>query len=82
MVRRSPRATLFAYKPLLRNVPAELRQSLGLGHAPDAWDTLAKTLSGAFPEDLLIEAGLLLFVVKDERGRPVCFVERALSPEA
>ena len=66
-----------------RNVPAELRLSLGLGHAPDAWDTLAKTLSGAFPEDLRSRRGCsslarrkgsydrfrdrLLFVVKDER---------------
>jgi DNA primase len=82
-----------------RRVPSELWKSLGLGHAPDAWDQLGKTLSGAFPEDLLIEAGLLqpraegkgsydrfrdrlLFVVKDERGRPVGFGGRALSPEA
>jgi DNA primase len=82
-----------------RRVPEDLRKSLGLGHAPDAWDQLGKTLSGAFPEDLLIEAGLLqargdgktgsydrfrdrlLFVVKDERGRPVGFGGRALSPE-
>jgi DNA primase len=81
-----------------RGVPEELRKSLGLGHAPDAWDQLGKTLSGAFPEELLIEAGLLqpraegkgsydrfrdrlLFVVKDERGRPVGFGGRALSPE-
>jgi DNA primase len=81
-----------------RGVPEELRKSLGLGHAPDAWDQLGKMLSGAFPEDLLIEAGLLqaraegkgsydrfrdrlLFVVKDERGRPVGFGGRALSPE-
>jgi DNA primase len=82
-----------------RRVPEELRKSLGLGHAPDAWDQLGKALSGAFPEDLLIEAGLLqprgdgktgsydrfrdrlLFVVKDERGRPVGFGGRALSPD-
>jgi DNA primase len=82
-----------------RKVPPELRMTLGLGHAPDAWDHLGKALSGAFPEDLLIEAGLLqprgegkpgsydrfrdrlLFVVKDERGRPVGFGGRTLSPE-
>lgn len=80
-----------------RSVPSELWKTLGLGHAPDAWGELGKTLSGAFPEDLLIEAGLvqpraeakgsydrfrdrLLFVVKDERGRPVGFGGRALSP--
>ena len=81
-----------------RRVPAELWKTLGLGHAADAWDHLSKALTGAFPEDLLIEAGLLqpraeakgsydrfrdrlLFVVKDERGRPVGFGGRALSPE-
>ncbi len=79
-----------------RGVPAELWKALSLGHAPDAWDSLS-ALSGAFPEDLLVEAGLLqpraegkgsydrfrdrlLFVVRDERGRPVGFGGRALSP--
>jgi DNA primase len=81
-----------------RGVPAEWWKTLGLGFAPNAWDTLGKALSPAFPEDLLIEAGLLqarsegkgaydrfrdrlLFVVKDDRGRPVGFGGRALSPE-
>ncbi len=81
-----------------RGVPPEMWTSLSLGHAPDAWETLAKGLGGAFPEDLLVEAGLLqpraegkgaydrfrdrlLFVVRDERGRPVGFGGRALSPQ-
>ena len=42
-----------------RGVPAEMAKSLGLGFAPDAWDSLSKALGGGFPEDLLIEAGLL-----------------------
>jgi len=81
-----------------RGVPPEMWTALSLGHAPDAWETLAKGLGGAFPEDLLVEAGLLqpraegkgaydrfrdrlLFVVRDERGRPVGFGGRALSPQ-
>ena len=81
-----------------RGVPPELWKTLSLGHAPDAWDSLQKALSPAFPEDLLVESGLLqaraegkgaydrfrdrlLFVVRDERGRPVGFGGRALSPE-
>jgi len=81
-----------------RGVPAEWWKTLGLGFAPNAWDTLGRALSPAFPEDLLIEAGLLqaraetkgsydrfrdrlLFVVKDDRGRPVGFGGRALSPD-
>ena len=80
-----------------RSVPPDMWKSLSLGYAPDAWDSLSTALSGAFPEDLLIEAGLLqpraegkgsydrfrdrlLFVVRDERGRPVGFGGRALSP--
>ena len=81
-----------------RGVPPEMWTALTLGHAPDAWETLSKGLGGAFPEDLLVEAGLLqpraeakgaydrfrdrlLFVVRDERGRPVGFGGRALSPQ-
>ena len=81
-----------------RNVPTETWKALALGHAPDSWDSLSTALSGAFPQDLLVEAGLLqpraegkgaydrfrdrlLFVVRDERGRPVGFGGRALAPE-
>ena len=83
-----------------RGVPPELWKKLGLGHAPDAWDALRKALGGAYPEDLLVEAGLLqpraegkgagaydrfrdrlLFVIKDDRGRPVGFGGRTLSPQ-
>ncbi len=42
-----------------RGVPKELWQELTLGHAPDAWDSIGRALSPAFPESLLIEAGLL-----------------------
>jgi DNA primase len=80
-----------------RGVPEEMVRSLGLGHAPDAWDSLSKALGPVYPEDLLIEAGLLqarsegkgaydrfrdrlLFVVRDDRGRPVGFGGRTLSP--
>jgi DNA primase catalytic core len=42
-----------------RGVPRELWSTLTLGHAPDAWDSVGKALSPAFPEEVLIEAGLL-----------------------
>ena len=42
-----------------RGVPKELWQELTLGHAPDAWDSIGRALSPAFPESLLVEAGLL-----------------------
>ncbi len=42
-----------------RGVPKELWKELTLGHAPDAWDSIGRALSPAFPETLLIEAGLL-----------------------
>src|SRR6516164_1365071 len=41
-----------------RGVPRELWTSLGLGHAPDSWDSLSKALSASYPEAVLAEAGL------------------------
>ena len=29
-----------------------------MGYAPDSWDALGRSLSGSFPEALLVEAGL------------------------
>jgi DNA primase len=53
-----PESTAAAYLAG-RGVPPEMWTTLGLGHAPDSWDALGKALTAAFPEDLLIEAGLL-----------------------
>jgi len=81
-----------------RGVPETVARALGVGYAPAGWETLAKGLGGAYPESVLVEAGLmqprsegrgsydrfrnrLLFTIKDERGRPVGFSGRALSPE-
>jgi DNA primase len=81
-----------------RAVPEPVARSLGVGYAPAGWETLAKGLGGAWPESLLVEAGLLqprsegrgsydrfrnrlVFPIRDERGRPVGFSGRALSPE-
>jgi DNA primase len=80
-----------------RGVPAPVAKALGVGFAPAGWETLAKGLGGAWPESLLVEAGLLqprsegrgaydrfrnrlVFTIRDERGRPVGFSGRALSP--
>ncbi|MDQ5857188.1 MAG: DNA primase [Acidobacteriota bacterium] len=81
-----------------RAVPEAVSRALGVGYAPAGWETLAKGLGGAWPEAVLVEAGLLqprtegrgsydrfrnrlLFTIRDERGRPVGFSGRALSPE-
>ncbi|HEX9302928.1 MAG TPA: DNA primase [Thermoanaerobaculia bacterium] len=81
-----------------RAVPGTVAKVLGVGYAPPGWETLAKGLGGAWPEALLVEAGLLqwrseghgsydrfrnrlVFTIRDERGRPVGFSGRALSPE-
>jgi DNA primase len=83
-----------------RGVAPEMSRRLGLGYAPDSWDSLSRALSPAHTESLLLEAGLLtprpegkagsydrfrdrlIFVVRDERGRPVGFGGRALAKDA
>src|SRR6266508_2592439 len=83
-----------------RDVAPDLARRLGLGYAPDSWDALSRALLPAYPEGLLVEAGLLqprqdgksgsydrfrdrlLFVLRDERGRPVGFGGRTLSKES
>ncbi|MFN7989831.1 MAG: DNA primase [Thermoanaerobaculia bacterium] len=42
-----------------RGVPREEWTALGFGAAPDAWDGLLRALSGTFPEEVLLDAGLL-----------------------
>ena len=42
-----------------RGVPEEAARELGMGFAPEGWDFLARSLSGSFTPDILIEAGLL-----------------------
>lgn len=41
-----------------RGVPETFVRRLGMGYAPDSWDALSRALSPAFPESLLVEAGL------------------------
>jgi DNA primase len=42
-----------------RGVPESVAKALGLGFAPPGWETLARGLGGAWPEAVLVEAGLL-----------------------
>ena len=42
-----------------RGVSPDFARRLGLGYAPDAWDSLSRALIPAFSEGLLVEAGLL-----------------------
>src|SRR5262245_16625882 len=83
-----------------RGVSPDMAKRLGLGYAPDSWDSLSRALVPAHTESLLLEAGLLtprpegktgsydrfrdrlIFVVRDERGRPVGFGGRALAKDA
>lgn len=62
-----------------RAVPADLGHRLALGYAPDAWESLARALGPAFPESLLIEAGLLQ-PRAEGRGAYDRFRDRLLFP--
>jgi DNA primase len=42
-----------------RGVPEPVARALGVGYAPAGWETLAKGIGGAWPEAVLVEAGLL-----------------------
>ena len=42
-----------------RAVPETVAKNLGLGYAPEGWENLARGLGGAYPESVLVEAGLL-----------------------
>ena len=42
-----------------RGVPGSVAKALGVGYAPAGWETLANGLGGAWPEALLVDAGLL-----------------------
>ena len=99
LLRRGARAAPAIRPRRISRSGASRRSSLpklGLGYAPDSWDALSRHLSGAYPEALLVEAGLLqpraegkgaydrfrnrlLFVLRDDRGRPVGFGGRALA---
>src|SRR5215831_6333068 len=81
-----------------RGVAPDLARRLRLGYAPDSWDVLGRALSAfgepLLIEAGLLQARAerkgaydrfrdrLIFVVKDERGRPVGFGGRALAPDA
>jgi DNA primase len=81
-----------------RRVAPDLARRLGLGYAPDSWDALGRALSAFGEPLLIEAGLLqpraegkgaydrfrdrLIFVVKDERGRPVGFGGRALAPDS
>jgi DNA primase len=61
-----------------RGVPRERWAELTLGHAPDAWDSIGRALSPAFPESLLVEAGLLQPRAEGKTGAYDRFRDRLL----
>lgn len=79
-----------------RGFPAAVVRDFGFGFAPDSRTALKEALS-AFPDDMLIEAGLrivvegkepydrfrgrLMLPILDPRGRVIAFGGRILSPE-
>ena len=80
-----------------RGIAGEAVERLGFGAAPDGWDALRSALSGRFPEELLLEAGLLqrgetgrvydrfrnrlTIEIRDGRGEVLGFGARALGDD-
>lgn len=82
-----------------REIPLAWAKEFGLGYAPEAWDdTLQWARSRMYPENLLLEAGLivkndqgriydrfrgrLVFPISNENGEIIAFSARILDPEA
>lgn len=80
-----------------RGVDTALADRIGFGAAPEGWDALKIELSGRFPEETLVEAGLLqrgetgrvydrfrnrlTVEIRDGRGEVVGFGARALGDD-
>lgn len=80
-----------------RGVTAEEARRFGFGAAPDSWEALKEALSGRFPEEVLLEVGLLqrseagrvydrfrnrlTIEIRDARGEVLGFGARALGDE-
>ncbi len=80
-----------------RGIAGEDAVRLGFGAAPDSWDALKTSLSGRFPEEVLLEAGLvqrgetgrvydrfrnrLTVEIRDPRGEVLGFGARALGDD-
>lgn len=78
-----------------RGVSGDIAKEFALGFAPNAWDTLEKSLGKRFSTQILLDAGLLskndqgrtydkfrdrvMFPIRDTRGRTVAFGGRILD---
>src|SRR5262249_39955749 len=61
-----------------RGVEPEMARRLTLGYAPDSWEALGRALMPAFPESVLIEAGLLQQRTEGKKGSYDRFRDRLI----
>lgn len=80
-----------------RGVSLDEARRFGFGAAPESWDAMKETLSGRFPEEVLLESGLLqkgetgrvydrfrnrlTIEIRDARGEVLGFGARALGDD-
>lgn len=92
-----PRSNAVAALLARRGITPEEGRRFGFGAAPESWDALKEALSGTFPEELLLEAGLLqrgetgrvydrfrnrlTIEIRDGRGEVLGFGARALGDD-